>query len=260
MLMMVFLPQFLVLASPTVGYLLGTAVTLLPDATDLTLAPLYGTMLGIVPCIFLSGRVPNTFDDSSFGLLNNDEVKKEIKLTHEQKARAIQLFRRIQREDLEQIQQQLLDISDEARKELNQELSNKIWEETYKGLAEILNPEQMDRYKQIDLQAFGINAFILPDVQKTLKLNLEQKGKIQAIVDNFQKECQDRFLAKGKFGSFKAILLRGWSQEMVKQRVLSRQLQEKVAADLFDREQMTIWRSLTGEPFKGWRIDSPWGD
>jgi predicted Ser/Thr protein kinase len=246
------------LGSPAVGYLLGTAVTLLPGASDLALAPLYGTMLGIVLGTFLHGRLLFNLNVPTYGLLVNAGVQKEIKLTHEQKAKTMQVLRKIQQEGVEKMTEHPLDPSEEAGKEARQELLNKSREEIYQALAGVLNSEQMDRYKQIDLQMYGIFAFCLPDVQKTLKLNQEQKEQIETLGDNFEKECRDRLHEKAKgmrnglFGWLKAITFSSRVHGILaKQQALSKGLRDKVASDLLDDEQKTIWKNMTGEPFKG---------
>jgi hypothetical protein len=249
------------LGSPALGYLMGTAFTLLPGASELILAPLYGTMLGIVLCIFAHGRLLFNLDDPNYGLLSDKGVQKELALTGAQKTKAMQVTWKLQQESVEQMKEQPIDPSGEAGKEAMLELLNRSREETYQALADILSSDQMDRYKQLDLQKHGLVAFSFPDVQKTLKLSQEQKDRIKTIEDAFQRECQDRFkkMAERRLGSLRAIVTGSWFAEVARQQALSRELRDKVATEQLDDEQKAIWRALTGEPFKGWRKDIPWG-
>jgi serine/threonine protein kinase len=245
---------------PAVGYLLGTAVTLLPGATNLVLVPLYGALLGIGLCIFANGRLLFNFvDQPFFGLLSNKKVQKEIKLTRKQRAKAMPVLWKIQQESIEQSKEHPLDPSEKAGREALEEQVIKYREETFQALAGILMSEQMNRYKQIDLQSRGIFAFFLPDVQTALRLNQEQKEAIKIIADDYQRSFKDRITGpKGLRWALKVILGRGLPEELAKLVALRRELMEKVATELLDDEQKTIWKNLTGEPFKGWRKEYPW--
>jgi tRNA A-37 threonylcarbamoyl transferase component Bud32 len=224
------------LGAPPLGYLMGTAIRLLPGASDLVLAPLYGTMLGVVLGIFVYGRPPDKFIVQAFGLLANEEVQKELGLTREQKTKARRVIWKLTQEDMERIHEQPLLLGKEA----TQERLNRWREETYQGLAAILNPPQMERYKQLDLQSWGLYAFFFPDVQKTLRLNQEQKDKIKTSADGFERECHDRFL-----GSF-------WNRDVrARREARCKELMDRVASEVLDGEQKKLWKEMTGEPFTG---------
>jgi hypothetical protein len=51
----------------------------------------------------------------------------------------------------------------------------------------VLKPEQLKRLRQIENQQAGINVFTKEEVQKALKLNDDQKEKIDTLVKDYQK-------------------------------------------------------------------------
>jgi hypothetical protein len=83
-------------------------------------------------------------------LIQNESVKKELKLTDEQLA--------------------------------------KVPAAIMKALAEVLDADQMKRLKQIELQVKGSRAFAEPAVQTSLKMSSEQKDNIQSILADADKE------------------------------------------------------------------------
>jgi hypothetical protein len=109
--------------------------------------------------------------------------------------------------------------------------------ETNKGLADVLKPEQMKRYRQIQLQQLGRMAFAEPDVQSKLKLSDEQVGRIRTI--NAQPESQRREFAQGGGN-------RGAMQK--KMETLGKDTMDKALAVL-SADQKQAWKDITGEPF-----------
>jgi hypothetical protein len=81
------------------GYIMGIAVTHLPGASDLVLAPLYGAMLGtawgiVGPAVMhvmeVSWAAPS---GPTLPLLQGDGVQKELGLTDGQKEKATEVTR-----------------------------------------------------------------------------------------------------------------------------------------------------------------------
>ena len=58
--------------------------------------------------------------------------------------------------------------------------------ESDKALADVLKPEQTKRYKQISIQARGVDAFADEEVQKALKITEEQKTKLGELATELQ--------------------------------------------------------------------------
>lgn len=146
-------------------------------------------------------------------LIQNDSVKKELRLTDEQAA--------------------------------------KIPEALMKALAEVLDPDQMKRLKQIDLQVKGSKAFADPMVQTSLNMNAEQKESIKEILAATDKELGD--LAKDmqreiKSGNFTAI--EGMREKM---KVLTKETSERCSSVLTS-DQRRMWQEMIGDEF---RLETP---
>jgi len=88
-----------------------------------------------------------------FTLVNNGQVRSEIKLTDEQAA--------------------------------------KLPAAALEALAKVLDKSQLERIKQISLQQKGNAAYLEADVKKELKITDEQAKKIQGAIDKQNKEVQE---------------------------------------------------------------------
>jgi tRNA A-37 threonylcarbamoyl transferase component Bud32 len=228
---------------PTVGYLLGRAVTFLPGASDLILAPLYGTMLGALLGIVLTAlAVLPSLAPGPMHLLDNAGVQKELGLTDEQKVKVTEVARKVAEWQVNATGD-LSDLSPEKLRQAVLEVGKKYIEETDKALVDVLEPEQMKRYKQIELQHRGIDAFPDPDIQKALKLTDGQKKKMETVVDDFHQEWRE-IVSGGEFR-------RNFRAAMHKRQARSRELLEQVVSDLLVDEQKKRWKEMTGEPFDG---------
>ncbi len=108
---------------------------------------------------------------SPIALINNEQVQKELDITPEQ--------------------------------------LEKVPEAIDKALAEVLNPKQSARLRQISLQLRGPRAFTDAKVQKDLKMTEEQVTSVKSILDDSTKEAAEirkEAQAQGDFqGSFQKI-------------------------------------------------------
>jgi Spy/CpxP family protein refolding chaperone len=171
-------------------------------------------------------------------LLSNKSVHTELKVTDEQAEKLNTLARETREKQREEFQN-LGDLSQEERREKMRELASTRDAELNKAMGEILKPEQVKRFRQIQLQQSGIAAFASPRVQEGLKLTDDQKSKLseisqesgQAMREAFQEAQTDREGAMKKIGE------------------LRRQATEKALGILTD-EQKTTWKEMTGEPFE----------
>jgi Spy/CpxP family protein refolding chaperone len=171
-------------------------------------------------------------------LLQNTGVQKELKLTDEQIQKIKDVAQKIQEKHKDDFAA-LAKIDQQERREKFQELFKTIGEETEKGLADVLKPEQSKRLKQISLQQRGSQAFNEEDVQKTLKLTDDQKDKIKTLNEDAGKEMREIFQnAQGNF-----------REAGEKAGALRKETMEKVMALLTD-EQKKAWKDMTGEPFE----------
>jgi uncharacterized protein (DUF2384 family) len=113
-------------------------------------------------------------------LLNNEKVQKELELVDDQKTK-ISTLAEDQRNAMRESFSALQGLSGEERATKMQELARENQEKLMKKLGEILLPNQLERLKQIQVQAEGAMAFSNPDVVKALGLTTEQQDKIRTI-------------------------------------------------------------------------------
>ena len=69
--------------------------------------------------------------------------------------------------------------------------------EVERKVAEVLDPQQMQRLKQLDLQLWGVRALIRQDVQDRLHLSPDQRTKVQSIMTD------ERNSVRSVFGDFR---------------------------------------------------------
>jgi Spy/CpxP family protein refolding chaperone len=114
-------------------------------------------------------------------LLRLEPVQKELKVTDEQKEKIHTLA--------EEMRPAPRGENRPSREEMRKEMKERA-EKIEKKLAEILQPEQAKRLKQIHLQVQGPRAFESLEVVKTLKITDEQKTKVKDILSETRKQMQ----------------------------------------------------------------------
>ena len=172
------------------------------------------------------------------GLVANQGVQKELKLTKEQTSKAEAVARAV-REKYHGEFAKFDELDAQARFEKTAEIVRNMTSETNKGLADVLKPEQMKRYRQIQLQHLGLMAFTEPDVRSKLKLTDAQVDRIGRI--NADSQSQRRALAQGGGGT---------REEMRKKAAtLGKEGMDKALAVL-SADQTQAWKDMTGEPFE----------
>ncbi|HVS40110.1 MAG TPA: serine/threonine-protein kinase [Gemmataceae bacterium] len=105
----------------------------------------------------------------------------------------------------------------------------------------ILTGAQQDRLRQIGLQADGPGAFRDPETAARLQLTAEQRERIRAIED-------DAFFSWMRMAGPHP----GGGPDPAKDRPANERILEALTA-----EQVTRWKQLTGEPFKGSLMPAP---
>jgi Spy/CpxP family protein refolding chaperone len=172
------------------------------------------------------------------GLISNQGVQKELKLTDEQTSKAEAVARDV-REKHHGDFAKLQDLDAQERSEKTAEIVRTMTRETNKALADVLKPEQMNRYRQIQLQHLGLRALTEPEVQSKLKLTDDQVGQIRRL--NADSQSQRREFSQGGGG--------GNRQEMQKKEAtLDKESMDKALAVL-SADQKQAWKDMTGEPF-----------
>jgi len=168
------------------------------------------------------------------GLLMTPGVQKELKLTDEQKQKvetALKEFREKHADDYSKLR----DLEPKEQMEAFQKLTH----ESREAVTPILDKEQAKRFKEIDRQVRGVQAFADHDVQKHLKLTDKQKEEIKTIQEDSVKQMREIFTnaqgdAQGAREKFTA---------------LRKDSLEKVTKILTDDQKKT-WKEMTGKHFE----------
>jgi hypothetical protein len=105
-----------------------------------------------------------------------------------------------------------------------------------KRLAEILRPEQFERYKQIELQARGAEAFADPEVARRLSLSAEQSARVATLIGESKVEISR--IAKTSPGAGAVPKIMKVNEETTSK-----------ARAVLDGTQARLWSNLTGKPF-----------
>ena len=120
-------------------------------------------------------------------LLNNDSVKKELKIDEDQGTKITEAIAKV-REKHQEERAALRDLDPAEQRTKMTALNAVISKETFAALSNVLKPEQTKRLKQIELQQAGVAAFAMEDVQKALKLTDDEKDKIKTIAKDEREE------------------------------------------------------------------------
>ena len=122
-----------------------------------------------------------------------------------------------------------------------------------KELGDVLKKEQVERLKQIERQAIGINAFVDPEVVSALKLDDSQKTTIKGLTGDFNKDSRDIRSEAGLGGGNKGGTKGGFDPEkMADMNKKIQKIQKEYvgkAVDALNDEQKKTWKTLIGEPF-----------
>lgn len=164
------------------------------------------------------------------------QLQEELKLEKEQIDKVTAALAKV-REDLRDDVAKLRDrnTSQADRTEINKKISDA----NNKAIGEILKAEQMKRLQQIENQQAGLAMFAKEDVQKTLKLNDDQKEKIDTIRKDLQKDLAELSPRGGRPDPDAATKRQG--------------LQKEATANVMKvltAAQKDAVKDLTGEPFE----------
>jgi hypothetical protein len=125
--------------------------------------------------------------------------------------------------------------------ELSEEQSDKLPGAMMKAIGTVLNDKQMKRFREIELQARGNDAFVKDaELRKELKITDSQTKDIDTILEDAKKE-QAEIFKEAKGGNFQEL---GTKMEGLK-----KETKEKVMAVL-TADQKKAYKQLVGEEFK----------
>jgi hypothetical protein len=175
-------------------------------------------------------------------LLSNKGVKKEIKLTNEQSDKVQKIVSEVFDKYKLDLRRARADRDKEKFAKLAIDSTVETRERVNKALPDILEPDQLKRLKQIQLQVNGLLSFAKPEVQKELKLTGRQKEQIKKIGDGLETDIAE------VFKDTSSAPLRKLPEATRKARTLHDEATRK-AVDTLDEEQKKTWKDMTGEKF-----------
>jgi len=126
------------------------------------------------------------------------------------------------------------------------EKMTKLNDETKVAVEGVLKPDQAKRLKQITYQIQGPAAFEDKEVQTALKFTDEQKEKVKAIVDEFNKDRMEIMRSGFQPGGDREEMQKRREENMKKVAALTKETDEKVGEKLTD-EQKKLWKDMIGE-------------
>jgi hypothetical protein len=182
-------------------------------------------------------RVPKAFlvmSTTVWDLVMEPAVQKELNLSDEQVEKLRKAFKaagdkRTQEREKRFDPKTKSYIIDQAQ----EKIIHKKWaDEITKAIADILQPQQSKRLKQIEVQQRGLSD---PDNQQALQLTGKQKDRIKSINDDLLEKI-DLLLSKGL-------------NVMEEAPKVLKEGRERMANVLSD-EQKKTWKEMTGEPFE----------
>ncbi len=180
------------------------------------------------------------------------QVQDELKLTDDQKTKLRELSEELRAERQKRIGN-LDDLSPEQRRqkfeEIRQQMQKeapKLAEDLRKKVGAILKPDQVKRWRQIELQQEGPQALLRPEVAEAVGLTADQKTKLEQISHDAQEKAGALF--RELRGGDRQTRDERMSQLREKARKI-REEGEKQAMALLKPEQKKKLVEMMGEPF-----------
>jgi Spy/CpxP family protein refolding chaperone len=167
-------------------------------------------------------------------LLRLDQVQKELNLSDEQK------------EKIKELAKNLMPGRPPEGQRPSREDRQAMIEKTRKKLAEILKPEQMERFKQIEIQVQGAAALMDPEVAKTLAITEDQKAKLKALRDEAGEKIRKIFDSMRDLSPEEREAKRTENQEKMRQ--MQKEVMEKALAVLTS-DQREKFEKMKGKKF-----------
>lgn len=132
-------------------------------------------------------------------LLRSEQIQQELKLTDPQKAQIEELLEKI-RQDLRSRVKEVMQLSGDERRQKMEELEEQLKKEAparavkiRQQIEALLQPEQLKRFRQIELRQEGLWTLLRPDVAEALALTDAQKQQIQEISIETQQKMREAF-------------------------------------------------------------------
>lgn len=135
--------------------------------------------------------------------------------------------------------QPLRELPQEERQEKTAALMAEVEQDICGRVKEVLEPEQLERFEQIRIQAMGLQAFSDPTVVEKLEITDAQKGKVDSLVEELDANTREAF--QDAQGDFRAA---GEKIASLRKEAFERAVKE------LTEDQKKAWGELTGEPFE----------
>ena len=205
--------------------------------------------LGTVSAQRPGGGGGGGFVPSAYGAVgSNEDLQKELKISDEQKTKLKEAMEPINKKRTElfargQFGQQQ---TDEQRKESTEKRA-KLAEETKAAVGTVLNAEQTKRIGQIDYQMMGIAAYSNAEVQKKMSFTDDQKEKVKATVEAYQKDREELNKDMPPRSQQPSDEDKKKRADVTKKiAALSKEAQDKIVESL-TAEQKKTWTDMIGE-------------
>lgn len=184
-------------------------------------------------------------------LLTNEALQTELKITDDQKSS----LKGVMEKSAEIAKMRAEAFSggqfDRTKMQEIQKEATALATEAKETVEKALTADQKKRIKQIDVQRMGMGAFANEDVVKELKITDEQKEKVKAVTDEYNKESRDLRTEYG-LGGRPMGGQRPDADKMAeytkKAEALTAETMEKLMKEM-TAEQQKMWKDMTGEPF-----------
>jgi hypothetical protein len=182
------------------------------------------------------------------GLVRNAQVRDELKLSDEQLGALTRMGEELneQRREMFSGMGNFRDLSEserEARMEEMRKKGEELEKKVEKQLSEVLNREQFQRLKQIELQQQGTRALLREDIIQALGITEKQQQQLQSAAEEAREKMMAMF-REGREGE------RGDREGMRERMQQLRQESDKAAMAVLTDEQKAKLKDIMGKPFE----------
>lgn len=191
----------------------------------------------------IGGRQGGMFGGGPMLLLRQD-VQKELNLSQTQITKVQELIRSLapqggQRQPGQPPDRERGD-QGQRRQGGMQDAMRENQEKMEKGLKEILNATQFNRYRELDLQFARAQAVLRPDISKELGLNETQINRIREILRQNMEQMREQFQQGGGQRD---------PQAMAQAREANRKKLNDSVLGVLNASQKDKWQKMLGKPF-----------
>lgn len=183
-----------------------------------------------------------TSSRTGVNLLRDPAIQAELKLDDDQKAEIAQAVNDLARKRREEYAKIDRNLPIQQRLNLRLELSQKLDKASTMKVKEILEPEQLNRLHQIEVQMMGIQTLFNSAIQKKLKITDEQKARFAEIQTSLivsRRDAIKNLRANGRLDNKK---YREANRKLIKER------EERLHAVL-TKEQRAQFDKMKGKKF-----------